>query len=83
MCLLRVGGGGATAAAVPCCLHIALHGCGMYAGFPAMNSSFIQHAGYNQWADANDLVILYPQGGGCAERHSNVCATAAQAQEGC
>ena len=69
--------------AAPCRLHVALHGCGMYAGAPRMNSSFYLHAGFNPHADANDLVVLYPQGGGCALRRSSVCARAAQAQEGC
>ncbi|MDD5297540.1 MAG: hypothetical protein PHU46_11570 [Rhodocyclaceae bacterium] len=54
-----------------CKLHIALHGCrqgqsylplspppggGLYYG-----TTFVKHAGYDQWADANKLVILYPQ----------------------
>lgn len=55
----------------PCKLHIALHGCkqgqsylpltpppggGLYYG-----TTFVKNAGYNEWADANNLVILYPQ----------------------
>jgi poly(3-hydroxybutyrate) depolymerase len=47
-----------------CRLHIAFHGCGQYAGSAAVGTSFVEHAGFNPWADANDLVILYPQGGG-------------------
>jgi len=54
-----------------CRLHIALHGCkqgqsylpakpplggGLYYG-----TTFVKHAGYNAWADANNLTILYPQ----------------------
>ncbi len=55
----------------PCRLHIALHGCrqgqsylplkplpggGLYYGI-----TFVKNAGYDRWADANHLVILYPQ----------------------
>ena len=39
------------------------------------------HAGYAQWADANALVILYPQGGGYIER--NLTAPSAQIGGGC
>jgi hypothetical protein len=48
----------------PCRLHIALHGCGMSASNSKMDMSFVQHTGLNAWAEANDLVILYPQQGG-------------------
>jgi poly(3-hydroxybutyrate) depolymerase len=54
-----------------CRVHIALHGCeqgqsylplkpppggGLYYG-----TTFVKHAGYDAWADDNNLVILYPQ----------------------
>ena len=54
-----------------CRLHVALHGCrqgqsyvplkplpggGVYFG-----TTFVEHAGYNRWADANRIVMLYPQ----------------------
>jgi len=58
-CQPAEGAGGA-----PCKLHIALHGCGMSASSPAMNASFALHAGYNPWAEANGIVVLYPQSGG-------------------
>jgi len=51
-------------AAQTCNLHIVFHGCGMYAGNKAMNLSFVMHAGYNDWAESNNLIILYPQSGG-------------------
>jgi poly(3-hydroxybutyrate) depolymerase len=55
----------------PCRLHVALHGCkqgqsfltfwsapgaGLYYG-----TTFVMNAGYDDWADTNNLVILYPQ----------------------
>ena len=42
-----------------CKLHIAFHGCQQFAG--AIGERFVREAGYNEWADSNDLVILYPQ----------------------
>ncbi|MEN0057231.1 MAG: prolyl oligopeptidase family serine peptidase [Bdellovibrio sp.] len=42
-----------------CKLHMALHGC-------QMNPSYIQDkfatlGGYNEWAEANNIIVLYPQ----------------------
>lgn len=47
------------AAQQPCRLHIALHGCKQYAGL--IDDRYYAHAGYNEWADSNDLIVLYPQ----------------------
>ncbi len=49
----------ACAAGEPCGLHIALHGCQQNAD--AVGKSFASDAGYNRWADARHLVVLYPQ----------------------
>lgn len=46
--------GGAT-----CALHIALHGCQQNAD--SVGEAFVRDAGYNRWADAYELVVLYPQ----------------------
>jgi Esterase PHB depolymerase len=43
----------------PCRLHIAFHGCRQGSGF--VGDEFVRHAGYNRWADANRIVVLYPQ----------------------
>lgn len=45
-----------------CRLHVAFHGC--LQGREAIGRQFAEGAGYNRWADANRLVILYPQGVG-------------------
>jgi poly(3-hydroxybutyrate) depolymerase len=45
-------------AASDCKLHIALHGCGMSP--LQIGDAFTAHAGYNRWAEANNIVILYP-----------------------
>lgn len=42
-----------------CRLHIALHGCLQNAS--RIGDHFYRGAGYNEWADTNRLVILYPQ----------------------
>ena len=57
----------------PCALHVAFHGCRQGHGFygfgivPSLYGGdsgwthFVENAGYNEWADANDIVVLYPQ----------------------
>jgi poly(3-hydroxybutyrate) depolymerase len=42
-----------------CKLHVAFHGCRQNAA--VIGDKFIKHAGYNKWADANRMIILYPQ----------------------
>lgn len=42
-----------------CGLHIAFHGCLQNA--EAVGEAFVSQAGYNRWADARRLVVLYPQ----------------------
>lgn len=42
-----------------CRLHFALHGCKMNSEFA--DDQFRAHAGYNRWADANNIVVIYPE----------------------
>lgn len=42
-----------------CDLHIALHGCQMNPDF--IQRQFMENAGYNEWAEANGIIVLYPQ----------------------
>jgi poly(3-hydroxybutyrate) depolymerase len=42
-----------------CKVHIALHGCKQSAA--EVGDAFYAHAGYNNWADSNRIVVLYPQ----------------------
>ncbi|MCE1183892.1 MAG: hypothetical protein LWW81_16545 [Rhodocyclales bacterium] len=42
-----------------CRLHIAFHGCQQQAG--QIGTAFVEKAGFNEWADANRIVVLYPQ----------------------
>lgn len=46
--------GGAT-----CRLHIALHGCEQ--GRAIIGDAYARQTGYNNWAEANRIVVLYPQ----------------------
>ena len=43
----------------PCALHVALHGC--LQGSERIGDAFYAGAGYNEWAEANAVVVLYPQ----------------------
>jgi hypothetical protein len=42
-----------------CRVHVALHGCRQGRAF--VGDAFARHAGYNAWAAAHDLIVLYPQ----------------------
>lgn len=42
-----------------CKLHVAFHGCKM--GRQTVQEAYVQHAGYNEVAELNNIIILYPQ----------------------
>jgi poly(3-hydroxybutyrate) depolymerase len=42
-----------------CALHVVLHGCKQSA--EELGDEFYKHIGVNEWADSNDIVVLYPQ----------------------
>ena len=42
-----------------CRIHVAFHGCRQNAS--EIGERFVREAGYNRWADAHRLVVLYPQ----------------------
>ena len=42
-----------------CKLHIALHGCQQ--GFYKIGDTYVQHAGYLEVAEANSIIVLFPQ----------------------
>lgn len=42
-----------------CRLHVALHGCRQTEG--QIGRRFVDTAGYNEWADGNRIIVLYPQ----------------------
>lgn len=49
----------ACAAGAVCKLHVVFHGCRQNTA--TLDRTFVRHAGYNRWADANNIVVLYPQ----------------------
>jgi poly(3-hydroxybutyrate) depolymerase len=51
-------------ATATCRLHVAFHGCRQYAddqGEARVHDDFVRDAGYNRWAAANRIAVLYPQ----------------------
>ena len=42
-----------------CAIHVAFHGCQQTEAL--IGDAFVSGAGYNRWADTNDLIVLYPQ----------------------
>lgn len=53
------------AAGEPCKLHVALHGCQMNPDY--IGDQFASQAGYNEWAETNHIIVLYPQSAKIAE----------------
>ena len=49
----------ACASGEPCGVHVALHGCQQSTEF--IDNAFAAGAGYNEWAESNRLLVLYPQ----------------------
>jgi hypothetical protein len=47
------------AAGRPCRIHVAFHGCRQGIGF--IGRAFARETGYARWADANRIVVLFPQ----------------------
>lgn len=42
-----------------CPVHAVFHGC--LQSYSIVGYEFILHSGYNEWAEANNLIVLYPQ----------------------
>ena len=42
-----------------CRVHVFFHGCGQSAEL--IGDALVEHAGFNRWAETNDIVVLYPQ----------------------
>lgn len=43
-----------------CKVHVSFHGCRQYAN-GSIGDQYYKNAGYNPWADSNDMIVLYPQ----------------------
>ncbi|XOV80278.1 MAG: polyhydroxybutyrate depolymerase [Aestuariibacter sp.] len=44
-----------------CEVHVSFHGCNQFADAPGVDNQYAMSAGFNRWADANNLVVVYPQ----------------------
>jgi poly(3-hydroxybutyrate) depolymerase len=42
-----------------CRVHVALHRCNQ--DVDTVGDTYVRHAGYNEWADNNRIIVLYPQ----------------------
>lgn len=42
-----------------CRIHVAFHGCAMSAS--VVDDRFVRNSGLNEWAESNNIVVLYPQ----------------------
>lgn len=54
-----------------CRLHIALHGCQMNPDF--IQDKFATLAGYNDWAETNNIIVLYPQSAKISKDNPYAC----------
>ena len=44
-----------------CPVHLNFHGCTQYYDNPFMGNSWVTQTGLNEWAETNDIIIIYPQ----------------------
>jgi len=58
-------------AGAPCKVHVAFHGCLQNAG--QVGDAYYKNAGYNEWADTNHIVVLYPQTVATSGSNPNAC----------
>lgn len=54
-----------------CRVHVVFHGCKQYEGL--VGNAVYKHAGYNQWAATNKIIVLYPQTVDNAALNPNGC----------
>jgi hypothetical protein len=51
--------------AAHCTLHVVFHGCDQYLqaiyNTKPFNDTYVRNTGYNEWAETNRIVLLYPQ----------------------
>ena len=54
-----------------CRVHVVFHGCQQYAGL--VGGAVYRHSGYNEWADTNRMIVLYPQTAADADFNPKGC----------
>ena len=62
----------ACASGTLCRVHVVFHGCEQFAT-SSVGDAFYKHAGYNEWADTNQLIVLYPQTIAAGSSNPNGC----------
>lgn len=45
-----------------CALHVSFHGCSQ--DYDHIQDAWAVHAGFNEWAEANNIIVLYPYADG-------------------
>ena len=53
----------------PCSLHISFHGC--HQGLDEIGKQYAENVGYNEWAETNNIVVLYPYAKVSSSRPTN------------
>lgn len=56
-----------------CRIHVHFHGC--FSNLDQVGDYWVKHAGLNEWAESNDIVVIYPQ--------TNVESVSLLEEEGC
>jgi poly(3-hydroxybutyrate) depolymerase len=54
-----------------CKLHIVFHGCKQ--NYDTIGADYVKNTGYNQWAESNNIVVLYPQTKSSILKNPNGC----------
>jgi len=44
---------------VPCKIHISFHGC--VQTIADIGTKYVEYTGFNSWAEANNIIVIYPQ----------------------
>lgn len=55
----------------PCSIHLNFHGC--LQNHENIGLTYVKYAGYNRWAESNNIIILYPQTNSNALLNQNAC----------
>lgn len=56
-----------------CRVHVVFHGCKQYAENAQVGDAVYKHGGYNEWADTNKIIVLYPQTVAVPLKNPNGC----------
>lgn len=56
-----------------CRVHVVFHGCKQYAENAQVGDAVYKHGGYNEWADTNKIIVLYPRTVAVPLKNPNGC----------